>query len=401
MAALIACGLFAASAQSASKEREKAPKESPKEPSKLAEDLHETIVKLPVTVRLVSGKQHTGKIVLTYYRPAGDGPFPIAIVNHGRSGQKEERAATPRFRETLLAQYFVRRGFAVFVPTRLGYGDSGVEIDPDAPLGSCSDPDYRPGLQVMLAQTIATANFAKSLPWADGRRLIIAGQSYGGFAAVAASANNQLGALAAINFVGGGGGLWKKPGQPCGPASIAAAMAEAGKQAKVPMLWLYAENDSLWGGELPRKWHAAYLKAGGKAQMLMLPPVPENGHYLARTAFQQWRPVADQFLEAFGFPPPRSADAPAATDFARLDEVDKLPFTKTGKEGYQKFLRADLPRAFAVSTRGAWASRSGENAIERALQACREYSVGTCHLYAVDDAVVFKMPESAEASPAP
>ena len=397
MAAVMICGLVAASAQSASKDSLKQP---PKEPPKLAKDLHETIVELPVTVRLVSGKQLTGQIVLTYYKPAGDGPFPIAIVNHGRSGKKEERAATPRFRETLLARYFVRRGFAVFVPTRLGYGDSGIEMDPDAPLGQCSDPDYRPGLKVMLAQTIATANFAKSLPWADGRRLIIAGQSYGGLAAVAASASDQLGALAAINFVGGAGGFWKKPGQPCGPASIAATIAEAGKQAKVPMLWLYAENDGLWGGELPRKWHAAYVKAGGNAQLLMLPPVPENGHYLARTAFQHWRPVADQFLEELGFRPPRSADAPAATDFARTTEVDKLPFTKTGKESYRKFLRADLPRAFAVSTRGAWASRSGENAMERALQACRDHSVGTCHLYAVDDAVVFRMPESAEASPA-
>ena len=402
MAALIACGLFAASAESASKEKLKeAPKKSPKEPPKLAEDLHETIVKLPVTVRLASGKQHTGKIVLTYYRPAGDGPFPIAIVNHGRSGQKEQRAATPRFREILLARYFIRRGFAVFVPTRLGYGNSGVEIDPDAPLGSCSDPDYRPGLQVMLAQTIATANFAKNLPWADPRRLIIAGQSYGGFAAVAASANNQLGALAAINFVGGGGGLWKKPGQPCGPASIAAAMAEAGKQAKVPMLWLYAENDGLWGGELPRKWHAGYLKAGGRAQMLMLPPVPENGHYLARTAFQQWRPVADQFLEEFGFPPPPFRRRAGRQRFRPPRRGRQAALHQYRKRGLPEIPASGFAAGFRGIDQGIWASRSGENAIEHALQACREYSVGTCHLYAVDDAVVFKMPESAEASPAP
>ena len=134
--------------------------------------------------------------------------------------------------------------------------------------------------------------------------------------------------------------------------------------------------------------------------MLMLPWVPENDHYLARTGFPQWRPAADQFLEELGFPPPRSADAPAPSDFARLDEVYKLPFSKTGRSGYRKFLRADLPRAFAVSTRGAWASGSGENAIERALQACRDHAAGTCHLYAVDDAVVFRMPESAQAAPA-
>jgi dienelactone hydrolase len=371
------------------------------EPPKLAEDIHETISKVPVTVTLPSGKKYTGQMVLTHYRPDGEGPFPIVIFNHGRSGKKEERAAMPRFRQIGIARYFVRRGFAVFVPTRLGYGDSNVDIDPEVPRGGCSQgPDYRPAMRAMLVQTLATAKFAKTLPWTDGSRVVVAGQLYGGFAAIGASANKELGALGAINFVGGAGGLRKKPGQPCGPLEIGAAIADAGKQAKVPMLWLYAENDSLWGSDLPRKWHAAYVNAGGKAEMVMFPAIDEDGHFVIGH-LRLWRPVADRFLETIGFPPPHSADAPSATDFARLDEADKVPYVKeNAKSGYQKFLNADLPRAFVVSTKGGWAWRSGENATERALQSCREKSTSTCHLYAVDDAVVFKPPVSAEATPA-
>lgn len=372
----------------------------PKEPPQLAEDLRETVAKVRVTVPLPSGAKYTGQMVVTYYRPQTDGPYPIVIFNHGRSGTKDARAETPRFRHLAIARYFVRRGFAVFAPTRLGYGESGVEIDPEMTKGSCNDPDYHAAMEAMLIQTLATANFAKTFPWADGNRIVVGGQSYGGFAAIGASASKQLSALGAINFAGGAGGLLKKPGHPCGPSQIAAAIASAGKQAKAPMLWLYAENDSLWGAELPRKWYAAYVKAGGKAEMIMFPPVGDDGHQLIGTAFRQWRPLADRFLQKLGFPVPHTPDAPSATDFARLEDAEKVPYVRARTDGYQKFLDADVPRAFVVSTKGAWAWRSGENSAERALQACREHSTGYCHLYAVDDAVVFKPPESAEARPA-
>jgi dienelactone hydrolase len=377
-------------------------KNAPAEPAAkpavpLAQGFHETIEKVPVTVTLPSGKRHSGQMVLTHFRPKGDGPFPIVIFNHGR-GTAEARAATPRYRHPALVDFLIRRGFAVFEPTRLGYGDAGLRPDPESNLGVCTEQQYALILSALNAHNEATLKFAKTLPWVDSSRVIVMGQSLGGFSAIGAT---QIGATGAINFVGGAGGSRSSPRQICGPSQIGAVFAAAGKRSTTPTLWLYAENDRLWGADWPRKWHAAYLKAGGKAEFTMFPPVDDDGHKLITKA-HLWRPVVDRYLQKLGFAPPKSPDAPPPSDFARLEEADKLPYAKESAKtgGYQKFLEADFPRAFVVSTAGAWAWRSGDNASERALDWCRERSKGTCHLYAVDDTVVFKPPESAEAAPA-
>ncbi len=41
-------------------------------------------------------------------------------------------------------------------------------------------------------------------------------------------------------------------------------MTGFGSRTRVPTLWLYAENDSLFGPELVRGMHEAYVKAGGR-----------------------------------------------------------------------------------------------------------------------------------------
>jgi hypothetical protein len=98
-------------------------------------------------------------------------------------------------------------------------------------------------------------------------------------------------------------------------------------------------------------------------------------------------------MSALGFPEPRSKDAPAASGFAGLEEASKLPYVKeTAKsDGYQKFLDADLPRAFAIAPTGNWAWRSAVgDAMEQALANCERVAKQACKLYAVDDAVVWK-----------
>lgn len=377
----------------------------PSEAPKLADDLHETIAKVPATVTLFSGKNYTGQMTVTHFRPDGDGPFPVVIMNHGRAGALKEKRAMPlRQRYTSVARYWIRRGFAVFVPTRLGYGETGVDADPEYSGSACDDRNFGVPLTAMLKQTSVVLEFAQTLPWADTKRVIIMGQSYGGFSAIGASAEKWPGVLATIDFAGGAGGRPDtNPGDPCSPDKTMAIVAELGKRATLPMLWLYSENDRYWGAKWPRQWHAAYVKAGGRAEMTTFPPVGNDGHTLLGGGFRLWRPVVDRFVEKLGFPPPRSKDAPKPTEFARIDQAEKLPFVKDAvkTDGYQKFLDTDIPRAFVVSTTGGWASRSGDNAAGRALEWCKANSKGSCHLYAVDDAVVFKPPVSAAATAAP
>jgi dienelactone hydrolase len=367
--------------------------DAPPELPNLAEDIYETIVKLPVTVTLLTGKSHTGQMIVTHFKPQGSGPFPVVIMNHGRSMAKEKRAVPPRIRYTAVARYWVRRGFAVFVPTRLGYGDAGLDPDPEFSGDKCDDRKYGVTLAAVLKHTGATLDFAKTLSWTDANRVIVMGQSVGGFASIGASAEKLPGLLAAINFAGGAGGDPEThPAQPCSTSQLTAVINDAGHRAKVPMLWLYAENDKFWGADWPRKWHAAYVQGGGRAELKTFPPVAEDGHQLINKGFRLWRPALDQFIAKLGFAPPKSKNAPPPTGFARIDEADKLPFVKDAvkTDGYQKFLDADLPRALAIGPTGAWAWRIGEDAPKEALEKCEQFARQPCRLYAVDDAVVWK-----------
>jgi hypothetical protein len=113
----------------------------------------------------------------------------------------------------------------------------------------------------------------------------------------------------------------------------------------------------------------------------MLSPVGSDGHDVI-DFWGSWRQVADAYLTRLGFPPPVAKGAPPPTHFASIGDISKIPFVGDGgRKGYQGFLDRDLPRAFAISTRGDWAYRSGENAISEALKACND--MADCQLYAV------------------
>ncbi|HMB75630.1 MAG TPA: hypothetical protein VKN76_04485, partial [Kiloniellaceae bacterium] len=51
----------------------------------------------------------------------------------------------------------------------------------------------------------------------------------------------------------------------CSPERLVAAAAGFGRTARVPTLWLYAENDSYFPPDLSRRMATAYTAAGGKA----------------------------------------------------------------------------------------------------------------------------------------
>lgn len=358
-------------------------------PPELAADLFETVVRWPVTVKLPRGGSRRGDMVLTHFRPPGAGPFPLVIMNHGRSA--ENRAQPPRFRYLKVARFWVRRGFAVVVPTRLSYGETGIDPDTEAS-GSCAAKNFQPMLDAGIVQIEAAIAFARTQPWADVSRVLLAGQSVGGFITVAATGRQLPGVIAAINFAGGAGGNPKdRPGQSCGPDRIEAVFAAAGRTARVPALFFYAENDRFWGASWPKAWHAAYVTAGGRAKLVAAPPTGEDGHHFINTGFPVWRREVDRFLGALGFATPHSEGAPAPSGFAAIENVEAVPFVKdeVRSKGYPAFLNTDLPRAFAIAGNGAWAYSSGEGATARALERCRGFARRECRLYAVDDAVVW------------
>src|SRR5215468_7511681 len=79
---------------------------------------NESVMRVPV---------ESASIDVTVFKPRGAGPFPIAVLSHGSPRSPGERRADGRQRLVAQAERFVGMGFAVLVPTRRGYGESGGE----------------------------------------------------------------------------------------------------------------------------------------------------------------------------------------------------------------------------------------------------------------------------------
>jgi dipeptidyl aminopeptidase/acylaminoacyl peptidase len=251
----------------------------------------ESVIRAPVA----AGAQAV-LIDVTVLRPRGAGPFPIVVLSHGSPRAPEERRADGRQRLTGQALPFLSLGFAVIVPTRRGYGDSGGEWAEG--YGSCANPDYYTAGLETARDVRAAVDAIRGEPWADTRRVVLAGQSAGGFGSVAASATPFEGLVGVINFAGGRGSL--APRQVCGEARLVEAMARYGRNVRVPGLWLYSANDQFFGPDLARRMYQAFVQAGGNAEFVEAPPTGLDGHSYFARAMDDWAPRVTQFLQRIG-----------------------------------------------------------------------------------------------------
>ena len=355
----------------------------------LAQDLHEQVLRLPVTVKDSFGRQETRPIALTVFKPAGDGPFPLVIMSHGRA-TTERRAQQARQRFEPLSRYLVSMGFVVLVPTRVGYGDTYGDFDPEDH-GGCNVMRVEPVATAASDQVIAALSFARTLPYVDASRWVAMGQSVGGLTTVAVAWRNPPGLVGAINFAGGSGGdPERRPGQPCMPAQIERLWRANASAVQVPMLWLYWDNDKYWGADVPKRWHQAFTEGGGKAELHTLPAAGNDGHNGVNIDMNHWVPIVETYLARIGFSHSGVIARPPATHHARLDDVAKVPTSQNNRDGaYKRFLDAKLPRAFAIGPKGAAGWATGDWAMGRALGFCQRRSGDRCKLYAVDDDVVW------------
>ena len=258
-------------------------------------------IELPVSVQDAYGKRIEHRIAVTLFSDdAVAGPKPVIVINHGRAGEATERAAMGRARYAEASRWFARQGFIVALPTRLGYGVSGGEDVEDT--GACNRKNYPPGYAAAAAQVIATLDAVRARPDAAKDRSVVLGQSYGGATVIAVAARMPPGVVAAINFAGGGGGDPKaRPRQPCSPPQLERLFAGYGATARMPTLWIYAENDLYWGPSLPRSWFDAYRAAGGVGEFVQVPPHGEDGHQFFGRFVDAWKPTGAGFLRKQGF----------------------------------------------------------------------------------------------------
>ncbi|MDP2332887.1 MAG: prolyl oligopeptidase family serine peptidase [Reyranella sp.] len=238
-------------------------------------------------------------LVTRVIRPLGEARHPLVVINHGSPADGSQRAKMEPPRYTALSSWFLARGYVVALPLRRGYGESGGTWA--EAYGRCDTPDYHGAGLRSAADIQATIDFMRTQPYVAADRSIVVGQSAGGWATIALSSRNPPGVAGLVNFAGGRGGHQKLPqggiGN-CTPGALVEAAAKYGATARVPMLWIYTENDSFFEPALARRMAEAYDRAGGKATYKALGPFGRDGHGLAGSSngVSLWAPLIESFL---------------------------------------------------------------------------------------------------------
>ena len=232
-------------------------------------------------------------------RPPGDGPFPLAVINHGSDQNSLRRANFNLSAYHKLAYWFLARGYAVALPIRPGHGATGGPYFEDQ--GRCENVDYRKSGLATAKSIEAAVDYLTVQPFIRKSGVLIVGESAGGWGALALASRNPPKVKAVINFAGGRGGrVDGRPDNNCAPDRLVAAAGGFGHTARVPALWLYAQNDSYFAPALSKRMVAAYRGAGGTAEYRLLPPVGVDGHGLINSdgAIALWAPIVDRFLRS-------------------------------------------------------------------------------------------------------
>ena len=185
--------------------------------------------------KVVMGPARSGNTMIemetTIFKPPGNGPFPLIIVNHGKEPGDPHRQKRDRF--LVVSSEFVKRGYAVVVPMRKGFSKStGTYVE-----NGCNMTDNG---QLQANDLEGALEYFSQQPWVDKNRILVAGQSYGGLATIAFGTRNFPGVRGLINF---SGGLRADGGTCPWQAELVTAFATYGANSTLPSRWFYGQND--------------------------------------------------------------------------------------------------------------------------------------------------------------
>ena len=348
--------------------------------------LREEVVMVPSTGFTES------ELEVTLYRPPGDGPFPVVVINHGRATGNARMQ--PRSRPALAAREFVSRGYLVAVPMRQGFSRSGGnEIN-----GGCNVQSNG----VQQAKSVRrTLDWLGQQPFADVSRNVVMGQSHGGLTTLAYGMDPHPGSKLLVNFAGG----LRQEGCTGWQSNLTRGIGSYGETTRLPSLWFYGDNDSYFSPDVWKEAFERYQKAGGRAELVAFGMFGHDAHAMfgSRAGLPIWQPKVMAAFAQVGLPTKvihemklmTDIAAPPATDFAKNDELAKVPVrTDAGREAYQRWLGSESPKAFVihpVKRTWSWAV-GGVQPNARALAHCERLAGSPCEFYAVDDAVVWKTP---------
>jgi dienelactone hydrolase len=307
------------------------------------------------------------------------GKHPLVVMTHGSSRDAEAHRRVTPWSFLPQATWFARRGFVVLVVVRRGYGSSGGEED-GAHTGRCPQTDYEQASRNAAEDLRIAVEYGSKLPQVDPARALAVGISTGGMATVALTAEAPKNLVAAINFAGGRGS--QADHDVCNPGSLVAAYRDFGRRSRVPMLWIYAENDKYFWPELARQFDEAFRSKGGQDEFIQAPAFGEDGHTLFGRGISVWTPMVDAFLKAHDLVPlPGPLSEVVAPNIP-----PPAGLTERGLEAFRNYLTLGPHKAFAMSAHHSAfsvAQMNLDDARKHALESCNRNALASAEICSV------------------
>jgi dienelactone hydrolase len=236
------------------------------------------------------------------WKPAGPGPFPAVLFNHGSGGTDAAHTAGMTMTEAAekLGPLFVKHGYAFLYPCRRGQGLSADQApflqDVLSNEETARGKEARQHLHYILVTTeqlddaLAGLYFLKTAPGIDPKRLAIVGHSFGGVLTLL-SGERDAAVRAEVTF-GAGANAWRQSPE------LRERLFAAVRKSSAPTMLIQAENDY---DTTPGKVLAAELERLHKPHVLKIyPPVgktSDEGHNLLYLAIPEWETDVFKFLD--------------------------------------------------------------------------------------------------------
>ncbi len=241
---------------------------------------------------------HGIELAVRIYKPRGDGPFPLALIHHGSTGDGKQPIW---FREVWSNDWFAdilnENGWIAAFPQRRGRGGSDGVYDEGF------SADRSQGYSTNAAVSIAGADRAlgdadaalaalKRHPNVQPGKTLLAGVSRGGVVAIMQAGQNPDDTVGVINFVGG----WVSEG--CCDAAINPTLFGRIGSFGGPVFSIYGEDDPFYSIAHSRL-NLRELEIRGADNQLLIVDVPGygKGHW-AMTKPILWEAEIAEFLSA-------------------------------------------------------------------------------------------------------
>jgi carboxymethylenebutenolidase len=237
------------------------------------------------------------------WRPAGDGPFPAILINHGSGRTREElqRLGPYEQQSETLGPVFARHGYICLFLFRRGVGPSTDQgenaIDILTRTFAERGDTGRNATQLQLLENrelddaTAALAFLRKVLGVDAGKIALVGHSFGGSLTLLLAEREP--ALRSLVVFSAAGYSWDRS-----PGLRARLLAALG-HIQAPVFFIHAANDySLHPGQAMDQRLA---QLGKPHRLKIYPPIgstPEDGHAFPLIGVKIWEPDVFEFLDS-------------------------------------------------------------------------------------------------------